>query len=344
MGGNALKEFGSKRLETERFNMLASKLNATLNDILDAHGIKERAQLIPSYREKEDHGDIDVVVPIKIRALLDNDQMMAEMSARFGVEKMEYINNGPVVSYGYPLEEGGVFQIDLIYMQEESLDFAVSYFAWNDVGNLMGRIAHKLGLRFGHDGLALPMRDETNLFATVTLTRDYQKATEFLGFSYERWKLGFNNLEEIFHFVTDCPRFSTAIYLLENRNHTARVRDKKRPTYTKFLAWLEAHPEADKAFEWSEDKSVWLPEILAAFPEAVGEYKQALVNLEKQKLIRSKYNGEVVSNVTGLSGKALGSFMADFKNSFESKEAFNDYMEQSDLDQIKAAVLKHHSK
>lgn len=344
MGGNALKEFGSKRLKTDRFDEFSNKLNGVMNDILDAHGVEERARLIPSYRDKEDHGDIDIVVPMGIRSKLTNDQMKAEMASRFGVEDMPYINNGPVVSYGMPLEEGGVFQIDLIYMQEESLDFAVSYFAWNDVGNLIGRIAHKLGLRFGHDGLALPMREGNNLFDTIMLTRDFEKAVEYLGFSYERWKQGFTSLEEIFHFVTACPRFSASIYSLENRNHTARVRDRKRPTYTKFLVWLEEHPEVDKAFEWSEDKSVWLPEILAAFPEAEVKYQQALANLEKQKLIRSKYNGEMVASVTGLSGKALGSFMADYKNSFENVSSFNEFMEHKDLEQIKEAVLKHHSK
>ncbi|MEG0869284.1 MAG: hypothetical protein RSG77_19895, partial [Hafnia sp.] len=88
MGGNALKEFGSKRLKTDRFDEFSNKLNGVMNDILDAHGVEERARLIPSYRDKEDHGDIDIVVPMGIRSKLTNDQMKAEMASRFGVEDM----------------------------------------------------------------------------------------------------------------------------------------------------------------------------------------------------------------------------------------------------------------
>lgn len=341
MGGNALKQFGSKRLNSERFEAFAVELNKVMNEILVSHGVPTQARMIPSYKDKEDHGDIDIVVPMATRQKLNNEQMMAELASRFGVESLPYKNNGPVVSYGLPLEEGGVFQIDLIYTPEEELDFAVSYFAWNDVGNLIGRIAHKMGLKFGHDGLSMPMREGNNLFDTIMLTQSYEEALTFLGFDYARWKQGFNNLEEIFHFVTACPRFSSSIYALENRNHTARVRDKKRPTYTKFLVWLDEHPEADKAFDWSADKSVWLPEILSAFPGARENYERALSNLERQKRIKAKFNGELVTEVTGISGKELGTFMADFKNSFESREAFSEYMEASDVETIKARISAH---
>ena len=341
MGGNALKQFGAKRLENSRFEAFAFKLNNIMNDILASHGVKTKARLIPSYHDKPDHGDIDIVVPMSATEVLTNEQMMEELSSRFEVGPMPFKKNGPVVSYGYPLEEGGVFQIDLIYTKESELDFSVSYFSWNDVGNLVGRIAHKMGLKFGHDGLSLPLRDGTHEFATIMITQDFKAALEFLGFSYERWAQGFSNLEEIFNFTVANPRFNSAIYLLENRNHTARVRDKKRPTYTKLLEWLEDHPEVDKAFEWSEDKSVWIPVILEAFPNAKADYEQALKNLERQRALKVKFNGDIVSEATGLEGKDLGIFVADFKKSFESKEAFNQFIEENDEVTIKEKILAH---
>jgi hypothetical protein len=175
------------------------------------------------------------------------------------------------------------------------------------------------------------------MFDTLLVTRDFEVAVRFLGFDYERWTQGFRNLEEIFDFTVNNKRFSSSIYLLENRNHTARVRDKKRPTYTEFLKWLAENPEKDSAFEWPEDKTVWLPEIFAAFPDLQQEYALAHDKLKRLELIKTKYNGEHITRLTGLTTKDLGEFIKAHHAFFESKTAFNDWVhdtEQSDIDSV----------
>lgn len=339
MGGNALKEYGSKRLETEKFKALSVVLIEAINSLLIECDINAPARLIESYREKPTHGDIDIVVPSGLRQTLTPEEIAQALMKKLGVSEFPYKANGPVVSFGFPLGEGGVFQVDLISAPLEEIDFSVSYFAWNDVGNLIGRIAHKMGLRFGHDGLALPLRDGTNMFDVIMITRDYREAIEFLGFSYERWAQGFNNLEEIFQFTVSAPRFSRSIYLLENRNHTARVRDKKRPTYTAFLAWLEQHPEVDRDIEWPEDKSHWLEEIFTAFPKARSDYEESQVRLSQQKVIKRKFNGKMLMDITGLGGNELGGFKTRYQQSFDSLEAFNEFMFNADDESIKESVI-----
>lgn len=339
MGGNALKEFGAKRLPTDRFLDISGKLEIALNEIMQINNLNHASRMIPSYRDKEDHGDIDIVLPTSLRAILSDEEIGVELASRLGTNRLPYKANGGVVSYGIPLEEGGVFQADLIYNPEVELDFSVKYYAWNDVGNLIGRIAHKMGLRFGHNGLFLPLRDGNYMFDVLLVTRDFKTALEFLGFDYLRWEKGFNNLEEIFEFTIHNDRFSASIYSLDNRNHTARVRDKKRPTYTKFLKWLEDHPEKDVAFEWPEDKSIWLNEIFAAFPEVNLAWIASSFNLDRARKIKEKYNGDLITTLTGLKNKDLGNFIKKHHASFESKESFNTWVFESSQSTVENGIM-----
>lgn len=345
MGGNALKEYGAKRLDRVEYEKIAYTLSGALNHILSRRGVIGQAWVIRAYRNKPSFGDIDVVVPasLKRRGLTDDDLAMMLAFHFKSPTPFIYKPNGPVTSFGIPLPDGGVFQADLIFTEYDDLKFAIEYYSWNDLGNLIGRIAHKLGLRFGHDGLAMPLRDGTNLFDTIYLTKDFKTAIEFLGYSSEKYLHGFDTMEDIFRFTIDTPMFNSAIYDLDNRNHTARVRDRKRPTYTAFLEWLKVHPEVDKQFDFPKDKSWWHPIIWGSFPDAKLEYIDALARLQRKKLVKSKFNGEIVRDLTGLEGKELGGFITEFKNSFympENEEAFDWFIINADQGEINQMILK----
>ena len=345
MGGNALKEYGAKRLDRDEYDAIASHLSLVLNRFLEHFGVEGEAKVIRAYRNKPSFGDIDVVVPRELhRKVSDKDlSMLLAYNFQSKLPSIPFKPNGPVTSFGLPLESGGVFQADLIYTPEDHFDFAVEYYSWNDLGNLIGRIAHKLGLRFGHDGLTMPLRDGDNLFDTIVLTREFKVAIQFLGYSYIRYVDGFDDMEDIFRFTVNTPMFNSAIYDLDNRNHTARVRDKKRPTYTAFLEWLKVHPEVDKQFNFPKDKTIWHPFIWADFPDAKIEFDAAMARLERKKLVKSKFNGEIVRDLTGLEGKELGGFITEFKNSFylpENQEHFDWFIINADQGEINQMILK----
>lgn len=344
MGGNALKQFDAKRLDQAEYEVIASKLETVLNGIMSGLGIDGKAVIVRAYRTKPSFGDVDVVVPKELRSYISDNNMSMLLAYNFQnkLPSVPYIPNGPVTSFGLPLETG-VFQADFIYTSKEYFDFAVEYYSWNDLGNLIGRIAHKLGLRFGHDGLSMPLRDGDNLFDTIYLTRDFKTAIRFLGYSVKWYEHGFDTMVDIFKFTVDTHMFNSAIYDLDNRNHTARVRDKKRPTYTAFLEWLKVHPEVDKQFNFPKDKTVWHPYIWETFPAAKLEYIDALARLERKKLVKSKFNGEIIRDLTGLEGKELGGFITEFKNSFympENEEAFDWFIINADQGEINQMILK----
>lgn len=340
MGGNALKEYGAKRLDRVEYDAIASKLSRVLNRFLEHFGVEGEAKVIRAYRNKPSFGDIDVVVPRELhRKVSDKDlSMLLAYNFRADVPSIPFKPNGPVTSFGLPLESGGVFQADLIYTPEDHFDFAVEYYSWNDLGNLIGRIAHKLGLRFGHDGLTMPLRDGDNLFDTIILTRDFQSAIEFLGYSYHQYLYGFDTMEDIFRFTVDTDWFNSAIYDLDNRNHTARVRDKKRPTYTAFLAWLKEHPEVDKQFDFPKDKSVWHETIWTYFPKAKDHFDSANERLRYTKFIKSKFNGDLIRGIIGLEGKELGGFIRQFKELFERPADFERWIIKTEQIDINFAI------
>jgi hypothetical protein len=312
MGGNALSSSGATRCSRDVAMQVLEDFQTRFARITAHLGSAARVVPIAAYRQKPDFGDLDVLVDSRVFQSMPPQSVVEALSDAYGAA-LPWVKNGPVLSVGLPLPgDGKCLQLDLISTPAAEFDFGLGYFSWNDMGNLVGRVAHKMGLKFGHDGLWLPMRDGTNLHDELLVTRDFCCALSFLGFDADRWKQGFDSLEEIYQFVASGKRFNPELYPLEHRNHTARVRDKKRPVYMGFLRWIEEQPSLHR-YSWMQDKSAYLPDVLAAFPALQSDYDRSLAKLAQAKAIRACFNGEIVAQITGLTGKSLGEFMAHFK-------------------------------
>jgi len=312
VGGNALKEFDTRRMPSWDAHELGALIDLKLSMMHSVEG-GYCSVVIPSYRSKLDYGDIDILVRAELFAKYSAQDIADKIGAMVGSgAPLVWKRNGPVLSLGVPLLDGGVFQVDLISAAPEWFDFALNYLSFNDAGNLMGRVAHRMGLKFGHDGLWLPLRDGAHLYRTTPVTRDFKQAIEFLGFDHARWRAGFDALENIYRFIADGKRFNRELFPLEHRSHRARVRDAKRPTYTGFLRWLEAHPEIPDRIEYPEGNN-WLPEIFSAFPELEPSWLWAQQDLALSKAAKRRFNGELVSRLTGTEGRDLGSLMAKIR-------------------------------
>lgn len=309
MGGNALKEFGSVRITPTTYQQFTPTFINNLKQIFP----ESRINVPASYHNKPDFGDLDVIVENNARLHLSDHDVAVRLSNLYGQE-VPYIKNGPVTSFGLPTTDG-LFQVDLIYTPTKVYEFALDYYSWNDVGNLIGRVAHKFGLKFGHEGMQLVVRENTHVLGYVTITLDFDAALDFLGFSATRYRAGFNSIESIYEFVVESRYFNPEIYALENRNHAARVRDKKRPTYTGFLKYCDMLPP-HQGFQFPEDKSVWIDHIFNTFPENKPVYDGILQHRERVLVAREKFNGQLVMDWTGAQRKALGKLMSELKRQF----------------------------
>lgn len=297
MGGNALKQFGieSKRITKGEYQKVWDHVKLLLQN--PKYGFEY--ELIPSYANKPDFGDMDVLVS-------EWDENIQKDILKH-LDSKAYYKNGSCLSAEY-----NGFQIDFIHAPLEHFDFSLNYYSYNDLGNLIGRVAHKMGLKFGHDGLHYVLRDGTHVLKTITLTTTFIEALSFLRYDYRKFYDGdFLELEDIFKYASSSPYFNKKIYNLDNRNAISRERDRKRKTYMEFLKWVELPEQASlPAFDWNSDKAVYLPLIFDYFPHFKVQYELALEQERKRKLVKEKFNGEFVGAWTGLQGPLLGHFIS----------------------------------
>lgn len=331
MGGNALS-VSSVRLAKAEFEVVAATCEAKLR-LRYPDG---RVNAIKAYRSKKSHGDLDLLVTAP-----DYDPIEAAKA----LNAVEVVRNGPVTSVGINVEtpEGApaVFQVDLIFIKPAAFDYAYNYFAFNDLGNLIGRTAHAAGIAHRHDGLWFYVRDGDYKFREILLTQDYEEALSFLGYDVECFRKGFETLEDLFWFVANSKYFNADIYLLENRNAKSRIRDRKRKTYCEFLVFCEQHPDLPK-FTYPENKFEWLGALFSQFPRFKLEFAQAMNDLAEQRILKKRFNGAWVAQLTGLEGKELGALMKRFKESFESDVAMKEFLLAEDSDVVAARVLQEY--
>ena len=264
--------------------------------------------LIPlSYYDKVDHGDVDIIVEDDSEALRFIDLHESNIVDRIKTP------SGYNLLYRY--EHKGVtyhVQVDLNFVGKGNMHFAHGYFSYNDLGNLIGRIAHRQGLKFGHDGLSYVYRDGTRVLGEFFLTKDFGEALEYLGFDSDWWYSGFDTLEEIFMFVVNSDYFEACAFPLEHRNHKARTRDAKRKNYAAFLEYINFSGEYVPS-----DKEKWLKKHTAHFPHLAEQMEAADASARRSRDYKALFGGNVVSEVTGgLQGKELGIFMTKMKEAY----------------------------
>lgn len=313
MGGSAIEN--AQRMSKQEYINVCNDLNQTfdflrINYIVATGWHKGKSFIVPAYKEKDSFGDIDIVIETKEGfSRKDFEDRVIHFDKK--------VVNGTVTSFGYTTEEGKIHQVDLIYHPEEDYNFACNYYSYNDLSNLVGRITHKMGFKFGHDGLWYIVRDGDYVVEELCITKDFKTALELFGFSYERFTQGFNNLKEIFEYISSNQYFNPSIYLLENRNHIARMRDRKRKTYTAFLEYC-ANTHFENIFEFEEDKTTYLEMICSKYPIFRAELALANHKNNMRKQAKSKLTTELIKNHTGFKDKELGDYIKATVNKYSN--------------------------
>lgn len=304
MGGNAMAPFGAVRHSKEEYCTLTKEVLDKLYSFGEFNGWTE----VKSYSDKDSFGDLDIVFTnrypdtfFKIISLFNNPP---------------HILNGTVMSFLYK-----DLQVDLIGTKEEDFIISQVYFSYNDLGNLMGKLYHSVGLKYGHNGLHIGLYDTDNSsckFSDYCLSKDPEKIFRFLGLDYSLFLKGFSTLEEIFKFVTSSRFFSKEIFAYENMNAAARVRDKKRSTYTSFLEYIKDQNVLNK-YEWSRETKYPLKHVLSFFPEAVKGFDEEYCKFDTRKRYKENLNGALVRQWIGSdyfpTQQEFGQFMKFVSNS-----------------------------
>ncbi|WP_020560868.1 hypothetical protein [Thiofilum flexile] len=335
MGGQALKNTFTRRYERAEYYVLREHILTQLRTDFPARKIAA----IQAYRTKDSFGDLDI--------LMDTDDLNLDLSDYIHTcfKPHELVRNTNVYSFDYQQ-----FQIDIIGSPSEDFDISLHYFAWNDLGNIIGRLYHKMGFKYGHNGLILIVRERNNILAEINLSKDINKILAFAELDTTLYAQGFDTLEDIFKFSASSPYFNKGIYLLDNRNHASRIRDKKRSTYNALLKWLETQDDLP-AYPWDslrehggrEIKPLFLQRAFEWFPHAKPQYEALLAQNEQRKRANEKFNGLLIQSWVGLEDKALGAFMRYLRErSQEETTNFTEWLDTHNLAEIRAWILAHY--
>lgn len=333
MGGNALKGIAeTRRFAKDEYFALEKDVTDKLKKVFPFASVSA----VVAYKNKDSFGDMDVLFynpepihwPRYLTQLFDT---------------KGYTKNGGVTSFEY----NGI-QVDLIMCssQEEYIT-SMFYFAYNDLGNFMGRIAHKMGFKYGHRGLTFIVKDGDYQFDEIVVSQRPDHIMRFLGYDYSRFLSGFNELTDVFEYAASTPFFNKDIFLLHNRNHTSRVRDAKRKSYSAFLDWMEVTPHL-RAYEWqsmeerggTREVAEFMQRAFKFFPEFEDQYQDVMERFDKHRQAKSAFNGDLVREWTGLDGKELGEVMKRIKEFMTSQSgSVTDYVLQHGQEQCKKVAL-----
>ena len=324
MGGRALKHTFTRRYDSKEYYKLQQEIVEKCKKIYLV------ARPLIAYRNKDSFGDMDVLILNEGNVKDIRERIISEFQPN------ETHFNGNVWSFDYK-----ELQIDFILTPIRNWESAYNFFAWNDLGNLMGKIAHKFDVKYGFDGLVFRYRTENERhLGDIVLSKDTEKIFEFLGFDYKRWVDGFDTMEEIFEYVISSKYFSMDIFQFENLNHIDKKRNKKRKMYNQFLEYVNKKNESLQiensgigliSYRFHKDKWRYYDKIEGLFPGFISELEKFEKKERIRKIIASKFNGGLVMERYGFEGKNLGIILGGFKAQFED---FSTYILETDEPEI----------
>jgi len=345
MGGNAIND--TVRLNsTDYFTLCDEVISRILKYSLE-HPISSknsiRFNVIKAYADKPTYGDMDII--IDDYSDFDYDGLIDSFNPS------QIHKNGNVISFGYKN-----FQIDLIKTNPAIFDFANNYYSFNDLGNLMGRVAHSMGLSYGHQGLYYKIRKDNYKTKNILICTDSRSVFELLDYDYDVFLNGFDSLTDIFEYVKSSKYFTSGVFAFENRNHRARVRDKKRSTYTAFLEYIGEKPDFrnvkphNGAYEdidhhtdlSSHDKRMSFKDkmllvLLEKYDNLQSEIDLFNNTYNSIKQFKSKFNATMVTEEIGLTTKDLGEFIQTHQYNVRNEE-FRNFLFNSTAEQIRQRI------
>lgn len=310
MGGLAIKNAKTRRYSKEEFELIVPDILAKAKLVFtDAVATK-------AYRNKDSFGDADILCLSDGNIKTDN----LEQWIYDTFESKEVVKNTTVYSFEYK-----ELQVDFILTPPSNWESSQTYFSYNDIHNLIGKLFHSVGLKWGQDGLRYVYRIDGKVLGEIILTTKYTEAFKLVGLDSDTYSQGFDDLKDMFDFVITSPFFNPIKYDLENLNRINRERDKKRKTYAAFIQYVEPLRQNEYIYLYP-DKRVYLGLIDHYFPGFLLKYRNLELLEERKRKIHALYNGNILLEAFKLFGPELGRNMSNFEKSFESKEAMENYI------------------
>lgn len=298
MGG---KLFNGRRVERKEFLELEDEVVKFLQSNLLSNKIRKLLHV----SDKTSFGDIDLIVS---NTLTESCISFLERSG------INYKKNGDTLSFLWR----GV-QVDLIFVKPELLDFSVKYFSHGDKSNLIGKLVKS---HYGITFSSLGPYYKFNFDSGAYVYKQFLENNETIDYDVLVFKLlgltpnSSYTEEELFEWIYSSPFFHKSIYRLEELNSEQRKRDKDRPFYQRWLAWLDT--KEDKCFTF-DDEFVFLNK-LSVYPDFTKyeqfHYRQYKLKLREKQSFSGHRISYSLSEGNKLEGKTLGDFIRFLKEKY----------------------------
>lgn len=303
MGGNLLSKWGlpPKRASKEEYKGLEDII---IREFSQNHSLVGFPRQLP---DKDSFGDLDFIIsPSDFQDQKGFDNYFKSLR-NFIEGKFNYKPhvNGNVISF--PLNG---FQVDCNVYENDMFHSALAYGDFGDISNLIGRMAYKLGLHLGHNGLSYWLTNyyfdrinvNSHVVEKIVLIKDYREILRFLDLNVDKWISGFSCLDDVFEWIIQSKYFSHDLFKFENLNHINRKRNAKRSQYNYFLEWCEKNKDRFKTVEY-QSKDSYLYWYLDIFPHLRQRIEFHRKIWEKKQLAKTKFNGNLVLQWLGLDEK-----------------------------------------
>lgn len=327
MGGNALN-IATRRYNKKEFFELVPEVIKKLKTLFP------EVHVTTAYKNKPSFGDMDILVKAENVNFVVKDELQKLFNPK------EIARNSHIYSFDYK-----ELQIDVILTKPKHWETSKIYFSYNDLGNFVGRIANRFGLKYGHFGLAYNHTHNGRGYGDIHISSDVEKIYEFLGFDWERFQRGFDELEDVFEYVVTSRYFTPQLFDYENLDHQNRTRNRKRKSYQLFLEYLKEnediinvdenyeHRKKETNMSFSDFKSIKKADEFFE-TDVLGQIKKWNEKLKKRDEAAEKFNGKTIMEKYGFEGKELGDKLGKFKNQFPNDETYYQFIAGTSLDKI----------
>jgi hypothetical protein len=326
MGGNIFKNGSTKRQPVREFLDICAKFTGQLKGAFP----HLHYEVLRAYANKPDFGNMSVFV---LSDGPSTDGKVLTFLREITVDGKVALNGNRA-----SIAHMGI-QTDVTFVPANDYRFALSYHAFNGLGGMLGRVASSLGLTLRDNGMVYKLQDGDQAVAEINVADTWQQALMLLGYSFQRWSAGFESLEDIFDFVSSSEFFDPDLFL-----DVDPIVEDKRPTVVQLFAqYLQAasRPPSNVTTKKIELLFDRIPGFCKNYTDVSAQWSE---HKAEQKVFSSKFNGHLVQEWTGRSGRALGDLMQQINQSFGEKEGLVMWVLDASSEQIKAMVMEQNQR
>lgn len=242
MGGNAFQE-AIRIPSREVYKALFQRVAYLLSGVTPP----SKMAVAKSLTSKTDFGDLDIL----IAALQPPGFQQALQSVP---DFLTHKVNGKTVSALVRLPSGGgPYQVDFEFLGPISgtqFWFALDWYSYGGLGNVIGYLVRSLGFRLRPTGVFFDLKhrhvfggSSEEVLGQFNLGMGWFDLLEWLGVDLSLTGAPFKTWDPIFEAVTRSPYFGKVLLTRATQNRINYDRDRKRPIYQALLDYVESHKD-----------------------------------------------------------------------------------------------------